>query len=88
MELEKEESFGTKKKTQSKKEKMIVDVYAILLVEKKKKKGKSVVTTSKEITEPSPAQEGNFDEVAKTLSIMSETRERVLRYLVRKWQNP
>ncbi len=69
---------------------MIVDVNAILLVKKKKKqkKGKSAITTSKEITEPSPTQEGNFDEVVKTLNILSEIGEKVLRYLVRKWQNP
>jgi len=71
-------------------EKMIVDVNAILLVKKKKKqkKGKSAITTSKEITKPSPTQEGNFDEVVKTLNILSEIGEKVLRYLVRKWQNP
>jgi hypothetical protein len=73
--LEKEEFFGTKKKTQNKKEKMIVDVNAILLVEKKKK-GKLVVTTNKEITKPSPAQEGNFGEVVKTSSILSEIGEK------------
>jgi hypothetical protein len=75
VELEKKESFGTKKKTQSKKEKMIIDVNAILLVEKKKK-GKLVVTTNKEIIEPSSAQEGNFGEVAKTSSILSEIGEK------------
>jgi hypothetical protein len=46
--LEKEESIGTKKKTQNRKEKMIVDLNAILLVEKNKK-GKLAITTSKEI---------------------------------------
>jgi hypothetical protein len=46
----KEESIRIRKKNQSMKEKMIVDVNAILLVEKKKKKSKSTITTNKEIT--------------------------------------
>jgi hypothetical protein len=49
-EPKKEKTIGTRKKTQSKTKKMIVDVNVILLVEKKKK-NKSVVTTSKEVTE-------------------------------------
>jgi hypothetical protein len=55
-ELEKEQSIRTKKKTQNKKEKMIMDVNAILLVEKKKNNNnnKSVVTTGKEIIKVSP----------------------------------
>jgi hypothetical protein len=43
-EPEKEEFIGTKKKTQNKKEKMIVDVNAILLVEKKKEKDKEQIS--------------------------------------------
>jgi hypothetical protein len=54
MEIRKEEFIGTKKKTQNRKEKMIIDFNAILLVEKKKKKGKLAITTSKEITNVSP----------------------------------
>jgi hypothetical protein len=73
-EPKKEETIGTKKKTQNKKEKMILDVNAILLVEKKKKKSKPAVTTSKEITEVSPVQEGNPGEVAKASNILSEIR--------------
>jgi len=46
---------------------------AILLVEKKKKKKKKLfITTSKEIIEVSPAQEGNLGEITKALSILSE----------------
>ncbi len=69
-ELEKKESIGTRKKTQNKNEKMIVDVSAILLVEKKK--SKLVITTSKEIIEVSPIQEGNLGEVDEASSILSE----------------
>jgi hypothetical protein len=46
---------------------MIVDVNAIMLVEKKKKKNKPTITTSKEIIEVSPIQEGNLGEVVKGL---------------------
>jgi hypothetical protein len=52
--LKKEESIGTKKETQNRKEKMIIDLNAILLVEKKNKKSKLAITTSKEITDVSP----------------------------------
>ncbi len=72
-ELEKEDSIGTKKKTQNKKEKMIVDANAIMLVEKKKK-NKLVITTCNEITKVFPIQEGNPGEVAKASSILSEIR--------------
>jgi len=77
-ELEKEEYIRTKKKTQNKKEKMIVDVNVILLVEKKekKKKGKPAITISKEITKVSLAQEGNLGEVVETSSILSEIRRK------------
>jgi hypothetical protein len=44
-EPKKEKFLRTRKKTQSKLKKMILDVNAILLVEKKKKKKKSIVTT-------------------------------------------
>jgi hypothetical protein len=65
-ELEKEESIGTRKKPQNKKEKMIVDVNAILLIEKKKhNNNKPIVTTNKEIIEVSLIQEGNLGEVVK-----------------------
>jgi hypothetical protein len=66
-ELEKEEFIGTRKKTQNKKEKMIVDINAILIVEKKKKKKKNkpVVTTSKEIIKVSRVQEGYLGEVVE-----------------------
>ncbi len=70
--LEKEESIGTKKKTQNKKEKIIVDLNAILLIEKKKKKSKLAITTSKEIIDVSPTQEGNLGEVVEASSILSE----------------
>jgi hypothetical protein len=73
-EPEKEKSIGTKKKTQNKKEKMIVYLNAILLVEKKKKKSKLAITTSKEITYVFPTQEGNLGEVAETSSILTELR--------------
>ncbi len=66
-ELEKK-TIGTKKKTQNKKEKMIVDVNAILLVKKKKEKNKPVVTTSKEITKISLVHEGNPGEVVEAIS--------------------
>jgi hypothetical protein len=56
-EPKKEEYIGTEKKTQNKKEKMIVDVNAILLVENKKK-NKLVVTIDNEITKVFPIQEG------------------------------
>jgi hypothetical protein len=69
-EPKKEETIGTRKKSQNK-EKMIVDVNAILLIETKKK-NKPAVTTSKEITKVSPIQQGNPGEVAETSSILSE----------------
>jgi hypothetical protein len=62
------------KKTQNKKEKMIIDVNAILLIEKNKKKSKHVVTISKEITKISPTQEGSPSEVVEASSIPSEIR--------------
>jgi len=72
-EPKKEESIGTRKKTQNKKEKMIVDVNAILLVKKKKKKkGKLAITISKEITEVSFTQEGNPSEVVEASIILSD----------------
>ncbi len=69
-------SIGIRKKTQNKNEKMIVDVNVILLVEKKKKNNnnKLDVTTSKEIIEVFPGQEGNLDEVVEASSILSEIR--------------
>jgi hypothetical protein len=67
-----EKSIGTKKETQNKKEKMIVDVIAILLIKKKKKKSKLTITTNKEITKISLAQEGNPSEVVEASSILNE----------------
>jgi hypothetical protein len=84
----KEESIGIRKKNQSRKEKMIVDVNAILLVEKKKKKSKSTITTNKEITKVFPSQEGNPGKVVEASSIQSDMEGRVSRYQVRKWPNP
>jgi hypothetical protein len=71
-EPKKKESIGTRKKSQNKKEKMIVDVNAILLIGKTNK-SKPTVTTSKEIiTKVSPIQEGNLDEVDEVSSILNE----------------
>jgi spore maturation protein CgeB len=68
-----EKSIGTKKETQNKKEKMIVDVIAILLIKKKKKKkSKLTITTNKEITKISLAQKGNPSEVVEASSILNE----------------
>jgi hypothetical protein len=53
-EPKKEKSIQTRKKTQSKKEKMIIDVDVIMLVKKKNNNNKLAITTSKEIIEVSP----------------------------------
>jgi len=51
---------------------MIVDVNVILIVEKKKNNNKLAITTSKEITKVSLAQEGNPNEVVEASNILSE----------------
>jgi hypothetical protein len=51
---------------------MIIDVNAILIVEKKKNNNKLAITTSKEITKVSLAQEGNLDEVVEASNILNE----------------
>ncbi len=71
-EPKKEESIGTKKETENKKEKMIVDVIVTLLIEKKKNNNKLAITTNKDITKVSLAQERNLSEVVEASSILSE----------------
>jgi hypothetical protein len=71
-ESKKEEFIGTKKETQHKKEKMIVDVIATLLIEKKKNNNKLAITTNKDITKVYMAQKGNPNEVFEASSILSE----------------
>jgi len=51
---------------------MIVDAIATLLIEKKKNNNKLAITTNKEITKVSLAQEGNLNEVVEASSILSE----------------
>ncbi len=64
-----------------------MDVNAILLVEKKKK-NKSVVTTSKEVTEVSQAQEGNPGEINEALSILNEIGEKSIEIPNKKMAKP
>jgi hypothetical protein len=65
--------IGTKKETQNKKEKMIVDIIATLLINNKNNNNnKLAITVNKEITKVSLAQEGNPSEVGEASSILSE----------------